>query len=730
MSELLKSIPTVDFSSEIQRLQPVVNRMLFQPELEKKLLFLENHKEVKDYFSKRKNFRKLLSSFSSLELYLLYALVVMDQINHLLTFKDEKALANVLAVKKFLLDLVDVDSFYEKEGGVIGYHLRSLKLLQERNFPKEVNISEKYYPPEGIDLTSASPEIEEDVIFGIKSIKEMAEIYPVGGAADRLHLQDEKTHFDLPAARLEFLGKTLLEGMIRDLWAKEYLYFKLFGEQVTTPIALMTSNEKCNDTLIKEIVNDTGGFQRPKDSYKFFTQPLVPTFTEEGKWCLRKPMELLLKPGGHGVIWMLALKKKVFKWLSLQNRKKAIVRQINNPMAGVDLGVLALFGIGCKENKAFGFASCSRRVKTSEGMNILKEVPTEDGYSVVLSNIEYCDFQKFGVQDIPKNPDEPYSVFPSNTNILFADLKAVEEVTESLPFPGMLVNFKEMKHSDANGVESVSKVARLELLMQNIADGFSKPCTKSIEDEPCKDLPTFITFNKRRKTISPTKKQFVPGSGLVETAHGCFYDYLKNAEELLSEFCGFDIPDLPNEEDFLEKGPSFLFMYHPALGPLYSTIAQKLVSGFFHYGAELQLEIADVYIKSMTLNGSLIVHTESVLGDVVDNNLRFSDNTGKCILKNVRIVNKGIDRSCENIYWKNSVERKESCMIDLQGNSEFIAEDVTLHGDLLISVKDGERLTAKNKEGEVVFIREKITDAKPLWNYTLSNNLIKLELNQ
>ena len=730
MSELLKSITIVDFSSEIQRLQPVVNRMLFQTELEKKLFFLENSQEVKDYFSKRKNFKKLLSFFTSLELYLLYALIVMDQIEHLFIFKDEKALANVLTVKKFLVDLIDVDSFYEREGGVIGYHLRSLKLLQERNFPKEVNSSEKYYPPEGIDLTKACPDIEEDVIFGIKSLKEMAEIYPVGGAADRLHLQDEKTHFDLPAARLEFLGRTLLEGMIRDLWAKEYLYFKLFGEQITTPIAMMTSNEKCNDTLIKEIVHGTACFQRPKDSFKFFTQPLVPTFTEEGKWCLKKPMELLLKPGGHGVIWMLALKKKVFKWFSLQNRNKAIVRQINNPMAGVDFGVLALFGIGCKENKSFGFASCLRRVKTSEGMNILKEVPTENGYSVVLSNIEYCDFQKFGVQDVPKNPDEPYSVFPSNTNILFADLKAVEEVTKSMPFPGMLVNFREMKHMDANGQECVSNVARLELLMQNIADGFSKSRTKSIEGESCKDLPTFITFNKRRKTISPTKKQFVPGSGLVETAHGCFYDYLKNAEELLSEFCGFDIPKLPKEEDFLEKGPSFLFMYHPALGPLYSMIAQKLISGFFHYGSELQLEIADVCIQNMTLNGSLFIHAEKVLGDVVDDNLQFSNNTGKCVLRNVRIINKGIDRSCDNIYWKNRIERKESCMILLQGNSEFIAEDVTLHGDLMISVKDGERLTAKNEDGEVVFVRKKISRTEPLWNYTLSDNLIKLHLNR
>lgn len=729
MSELLKTHSQKDFSIEIQRLEPVVHRMLFENELEKRVQFLQNQPFVKVFFAKRKNFKKLLFSFDKKELYLLYALIVMDQAEHILVFKDEKALANILDVKKMLLDLEEVDSFYDQVGGVIGYHLASLRLLQSIESPEEPNPNEKYYPPEGIDLTVASDEIEEDVIYGIKSLSEMGEIYPVGGAADRLHLQDEKTHFDLPAARLEFLGRTLLEGLLRDLWAKEYLYFKLFHEQITTPVALMTSNEKCNDTLIKEIAQDTHYFQRPKESFKFFTQPLVPTFTEEGKWCLKAPMQLLLKPGGHGVIWTLAVKNNVFKWFERQNRKKAFIRQINNPMAGIDLGVLALTGIGCKEKKAFGFASCLRRVKTSEGMNILRETKCEKGYSQVLSNIEYCDFKKFGIQDIPKNQDEPFSVFPSNTNILFADLQAVEEAAMKLPYPGMLVNFKEMVHSDGFGEQIVSKVARLELLMQNIADGFAKFSDQSLEKNPKSDLPAFITFNKRHKTISPTKKQFVPGSGLVETAHGCFYDYLKNAQELLIEHCNFDIPRLPKEEDFLEKGPSFLFVYHPALGPLYSVIAQKLQGGFFQFGSELQLEIADACIQNLTLNGSLIVSADKVLGDTVNNELKFSSNTGKCVLQNVRVINKGVNRDNHNIYWKNTVDRHESCMIYLQGNSEFVAKDVTLHGDLMISVKDGERLRAENQNGEVVFKREKLSESSSLWNYSLSENRIKLTLN-
>ena len=45
----------------------------------------------------------------------------------------------------------------------------------------------------------------------------MGEIYPLGGAADRLGLVDPDTGECLPAAMLSYCGRTLLEGLIRDL---------------------------------------------------------------------------------------------------------------------------------------------------------------------------------------------------------------------------------------------------------------------------------------------------------------------------------------------------------------------------------------------------------------------------------------------------------------------------------------------------------------------------------
>lgn len=45
----------------------------------------------------------------------------------------------------------------------------------------------------------------------------MGEIYPIGGAGDRLGLMDSDTGESLPAALLPYCGRSLLEGLIRDL---------------------------------------------------------------------------------------------------------------------------------------------------------------------------------------------------------------------------------------------------------------------------------------------------------------------------------------------------------------------------------------------------------------------------------------------------------------------------------------------------------------------------------
>ena len=62
-----------------------------------------------------------------------------------------------------------------------------------------------------------------------------------------------------------------------------------------------------------------------------------------------------------------------------QGRQAALVRQISNPMAGMDTTLLSLAGVGAARGAAFGFMSCDRHVGAAEGVNVLQENKTWRG---------------------------------------------------------------------------------------------------------------------------------------------------------------------------------------------------------------------------------------------------------------------------------------------------------------------------------------------------------------
>lgn len=121
-------------------------------------------------------------------------------------------------------------------------------------------------------------------------------------------------------------------------------------------------------------------------------------------------------------------------------REAALIRQISNPMASTDCTLLALAGIGHRDGRAFGFASCNRSVGAAEGMNVLREarhpcggglgactngasVEVEGGVGVEfeygVTNVEYTEFQRLGIKDQAVREGSNESAYPANTNILY-----------------------------------------------------------------------------------------------------------------------------------------------------------------------------------------------------------------------------------------------------------------------------------------------------------------------
>lgn len=682
----------------------LAERLQREESIYEKITLLNKHSKVEAFFKSKSELHPFFTTLTpekELVIKQLIAIGQFERISRDLQF-PEKTFCELLE------KLVAVDAFYREMGGIIGYHEKIVSLMQN---PKSIKIeSIVYHSPSFIDISEMTDPVLEAVFWGIEAVPDMAEIYPLGGAADRLHLVDEETGMELPAARLLFAGRALFSGLIRDLQAREFLHFKLFGNQAITPIGIMTSKEKDNHLHILQIAEDHQWFGRPKESFRLFVQPLVPVVNQKGQWCLNQLNEPVLKPGGHGAIWKLARDTGVFSWMGKNGRKKALIRQINNPMAGIDHGLLAFTGIGWKKEMKFGFASCPRLLEAAEGMVVLVGSKKEGKNRIALTNVEYCDFAKCGIEDRPLKEGEPYSRFSSNTNILFADLNSLKEAVDQCPYPGLLVNLK------GGGDEAT---ARLESTMQNIADVFAEEGNEDLQTKK-----TFVTYNQRKKTISTAKKAYVEGRSLQETPENCFYDLMSNARALLEKECFFELPFEQTLLEMLERGPNFVFLYHPALGPLYSVIKQKLQKGRMGSGSELELEISDLFISNLTLEGSLRILAERPMGHLDEKGvLRYSNNTGRCFLKNVSVCNQGVDWEKSRPFWRGKFKREESLEIVLKGRSELVAENVFFQGARRIEVEDGVRLTLKQQDEQIVFLKEPLEEG-PFWHYRWEKGVV------
>ncbi|XP_061376575.1 UTP--glucose-1-phosphate uridylyltransferase 3, chloroplastic [Gastrolobium bilobum] len=660
-------------------------------------------------------------------------------------------------LNKLLETLAEIERFYDCVGGIIGYQITILELLAENFFESQnVNLSQHMHevkqcqimgidPPNGLDLSESTEYASQAALWGIEGLPDLGEIYPLGGSADRLGLVDPSTGECLPAAMLPYCGRTLLEGLIRDLQAREFLYFKLYGKQCITPVAIMTSSAKNNHEHITSLCERLSWFGRGRSTFQLFEQPLVPVVgAEDGQWLVTKPFSPLSKPGGHGVIWKLAHDKGIFKWFYLQGRKGATVRQVSNVVAATDLTLLALAGIGLRQGKKLGFASCKRNSGATEGINVLMEKKSLDGnWEYGVSCIEYTEFDKFGITEKPLATKSLQADFPANTNILYVDLPSAELVGSSRnenSLPGMVINTrKPIVYVDQFGRRHSVSGGRLECTMQNIADNYSNTyssrCYNGVEDK----LDTFIVYNERRRVTSSAKKKRRHGDkSLHQTPDGSLLDILRNAHDLLSR-CDIRLPEIEANEHYVDSGPPFLILLHPALGPLWEVTRQKFYGGSISEGSELQIEVAEFFWRNVQLNGSLIIIAENVMGSMKTNEngesiLHYGQRCGRCKLQNVKVLNKGIDwKYGGNIYWKHDVQRSEMLQIILHGNAEFEATDVVLQGNHVFEVPDGYKLKiVPGSPGLAIQldpIEQGMLDSGSWhWNYKIEGCHIQLDL--
>ena len=66
--------------------------------------------------------------------------------------------------------------------------------------------------------------------------------------------------------------------------------------------------------------------------------------------------------------------------------------------------------------------------------------------------------------------------------------------------------------------------------------------------------------------------------------------------------------------EYLAGGPGFVFLHHPALGPLWQVMGQKIRGGSLAPRSEVQLEVAEACLREVHVVGSLLVRADAALG--------------------------------------------------------------------------------------------------------------------
>lgn len=679
---------------------------------EEKLALLEREASVLQSISVYPEVLQWYKKASDSKKFALASLVAIQQFDTV--FSGFASLPNKQeAIEKCMNGLTSINQFYRSLGGIIGYQDTVLRLFLTRDKAPD---PERFVVPPFVDMRHKTSDVWTWCFEGVKRLPQVSQLLVLGGAGDRLNLVDEKSKEPLPAACLLFNGMPLFEGLMRDVQAQEYFYYQVFGKQISVPVVIMTSLAKHNNERIEEMGKNAFWYGHKPSYVQRIIQEQVPMVSLTGEWVMNAPLDIDVRPGGHGVVWKLAKDSGTFSWLRGKGIDTLIVRQVNAPATGLDGSIPTFLGYGLTKKKAFGFASIPSRPGMSEGLNILSIKKDDDVAAAAISNIEYTQFAAL------KNlrPDLfKEGACPANTNTLFANINAIEKALEKNAFPGTIVNVKATPEN-LKSANSKKIAARLECSMQNIADELASPINpKDLPNINPDLLSTFLMLQEREKLMSVCKKAFVPGQSPAETPEHCFYDWCKMMRKVLTEHCNFSVPPEQSLEDYLKNGPVFTFYYNPCMGPFWEVIGQKVHNGSIAPRSELILDLAEISCDNLTLDGSLRVTAQEATGPKTKDGQIFSERAGRALFQNVKVINKGFSSRTAEEALKRSKKPEETCEIILEGFSEVVAKDVTISGPIYLFVPNGQRATISSlPSGDIDIVFELID--KPSWAYDVS----------
>jgi len=499
--------------------------------------------------------------------------------------------------RQLLRQLLTLDRTYA--GGLKAYIFNAKELLAAS--ARGDNPFDGYTPavPQGVSLEYGSTEFVGYEAAGLQAAATAGFVLVAGGIGERLGYNGIKVGIPTELAR----GVCFLELYIEHLKALQYManLDKPRSKQVRLPLAIMTSDDTHSATLT--LLRANGYFGLKRDQITLMKQEKVACFSDNNAaLALEKddPFQVQTKPHGHGDVHaLLASTGTAAKWLA-EGKQWICFFQDTNSL--VFRGLLAALGVSHERHYDFNALAVPRKAK--EAIGAISNLKHRDGSQITI-NVEYNQLEPLLKATVNPEGDvndgSGFSPYPGNINQLVLSLPSYVSMLNKTG--GVIGEFVNPKYADAS--RSVfKKSTRLECMMQDYPKGLPSDAKVGFTQ-----LDVWAAYSPVKNHPDEARAKFKGGNPTHSATSGELDIYAANCRTL--RMIGVDVAE-PADATFNELTLPLWprVSLSPAFAPAFSVAARKFerpADVHIQAGSTLVLDGANIFIKSLRLNGALVI---------------------------------------------------------------------------------------------------------------------------
>lgn len=499
-------------------------------------------------------------------------------------------------------------------GGLQGYSDRARTLLA--NSKLGVNPYEGFVPkvPEGERLSADGgglARVQEMEKLGEGENSRLCFVMVAGGLGERLGYNGIKIALPTETTTMTPYIKLYVDSILA-LQARARA--ESGDNKITLPFCIMVSGD--TEAKTRAILAENNNFGMAEGQLTLVKQELVPALlnnsahfaTASDRWTIET------KPHGHGDVHELLYSSGTIKRWVDSGKKWVVFFQDTNGL--VFRALPAALGVSVHKKLSVNSFTVPRR--PGEAVGAICRLEGKENHMTI--NVEYNQIVPLMDAAGIKEPDEGFSPFPGNINVLVFEASEYYSVLDKTK--GIIAEFVNPKYADAEKT-TFKKPTRLECMMQDYPKLLGPESNVG-----CTQLERWTSFSAVKNNIKDAagkQKQ----TGYAESGATGEADMYYCNRKILS-YAGVDV-DVEGEKQAFE-GITVKCGANVVLAPKFGTTLAEVASKCPGKGAiqisrasTLVLDGADVSLESMTLDGALIV--------------KIADGA-KCVIKDLVVENK------------------------------------------------------------------------------------------